>query len=171
VNKATIIARADEPILIIERQFDASPEKLFAAITRKDLVAKWWIGPGYTTKVEELNATTGGSWNFVQTNSEGHQFHFRGVFHLVVPPSEGRAALIIQTTEYEGLAEPGHVGLQKVELISKEDGKTNLVSTGTFLNVEDRDMLIRNGMETGMQNSYNKLDEVLKDLEVQDINQ
>ena len=163
MNKAIVTAKPGEPVMTIERNFDAPPEKVFMAMTRKDLVERWWIGPGYSVRVEELDAKNGGSWKFVQTNAKGDEFNFRGVFHLVKPPTVHEPGLIIQTTEYEGLPEPDHVGLEKLELIGTENGTTRMISRGIFLSVEDRDLLVKNGMEGGMQNTYNKLDEVLKD--------
>lgn len=127
-------------------------------MTRKDLVEKWWIGPGYDVRVEALEAHDGGSWKFVQTDKEGGEFSFHGVYHLISPE------LIIQTTEFDGLPEPGHVGMERVELHDLGNGKTKMVSTGTFMSVADRDALIQSGMEGGMQNTYNKLDEVLKEM-------
>ncbi len=131
-------------------------------MTQKDLVERWWIGPGYEVRVDELDAKNGGSWKFIQTNDEGRQYTFRGVFHLVRKPSTSQAGLIIQTHEYEIPSEPGSVGLQRIELTRVESGATRMISTGTFLSVADRDAVIESGMEGGMQHTYSKLDEILQ---------
>src|ERR1017187_4374309 len=110
MNKANLSAKPGEQTLIIEREFDAPTDKVFKALTQKELVEKWWVGPGYDVRIETLEAYNGGSWKFVQTNKEGQEFSFHGVYPLVTPE------LIIQTTEFDGLPEPGHVGIEKVEL-------------------------------------------------------
>src|SRR5258708_39729064 len=158
MNKATVTAKSGEQNIIIERVFDAPRDKVFAAMTQKDKVEQWWIGPGYDVRVERLDVRDGGSWKFVQRNKEGHEFSFHGVFHHVSPEC------IIQTTEFDGMPEPGHVGIEKMELFDLGDGKTKLVSTGTFMSVADRDGMLQSGMEEGMQQTYARLDEVLQEM-------
>ena len=70
--------------------------------------------------------------------------------------------MTVQTFEFDGLAERGHVSLQEIEVVEVGYGMTKLVSTGTCLSVEDRDGMISGGMEEGMQQTYAMLDEVLK---------
>lgn len=158
MNKAKVTAKPGEQSLMIEREFDAPVNKVFKAMTQKDLVEKWWIGPGYDVRVETLEAHDGGSWKFVQTDKDGNEFSFHGVFHKVSPE------LTVQTTEFDGLPEPGHVGMEKLELVDLGNGRTKFISGGTFMSVADRDMLIESGMEAGMQTTYNKLDEVLAEM-------
>jgi uncharacterized protein YndB with AHSA1/START domain len=71
--------------------------------------------------------------------------------------------LSIQTFEFDGLGEPGHVSLDKSELIDLGDGRTKLVTTSTFMNVADRDGMIQSGMEEGLQQTYQALDKVLEE--------
>ncbi len=158
MKKATVTARPGEQNIIIERLFDAPSDKVFAALTQKDKLEQWWIGPGYSMHVEHLDVRDGGSWKFVQTNKEGHTFSFHGVFHYISP------SCIIQTTEFDGLPESGHVGLEKMELFDLGNGTTRMVSTGTFMNVTDRDGMVQSGMEEGMQQTYARLDEVLQEM-------
>ena len=158
MKKATVTAKPGEQNIVIERVFDASRDKVFAALTQKDKVERWWIGPGYDVRVEQLDVREGGSWKFVQINQEGDEFSFHGVFHHVSP------ACIIQTTEFDGLPEPGHVELEKLELFDLGNGTTKLISTGTFMSAADRDGMLQSGMEEGMQQTYAKLDEVLQQM-------
>jgi uncharacterized protein YndB with AHSA1/START domain len=157
-NKAIVTAEPDVQTVKIERMFDAPRDKVFAAMTQKDKLEKWWVGPGYTNRVEQLDARDGGSWKFVQRDKEGHEFSFHGSYHKVSPE------LIIQTFEFDGLDEPGHVALDKMELIETDDGKTKMVTVSTFMSVADRDGMIQSGMEEGMQQTYSKLDEVLAEM-------
>jgi uncharacterized protein YndB with AHSA1/START domain len=155
MNKAIVTAKPGEPTVLIERTFDAPRDKVFAAMTQKDKVAKWWVGPGYETHVEKLEAHDGGSWKFVQKGKDGQEFAFHGSYHKVSPE------MTIQTFEFDGLPEPGHVSLEKMTL-TEVDGKTHMRSENTFMSVADRDGMLASGMEEGMQNTYSQLDEVLK---------
>ncbi len=155
MNKAKLTANQGEPLIHIERVLNGTPEKVFKALTTKELIEKWWVGPGYTITAEELDPRAGGTWKYVQTTDDGHKAAFFGVYHEVSPER------VIQTFEFDGLPERGHVILEKMELHATEDGKTRINITQSFLSVADRDGLLASGMEEGMQNTYNKLDDVL----------
>ncbi|MCD1259268.1 SRPBCC family protein [Paenibacillus athensensis] len=154
-NKAQVKADPAGQNIIVERVFNAPRDKVFAAMTQKDKLERWWTGPGYTNRVEHLDARDGGSWKFVQSGPNGEQFSFHGSFHLVTPE------MTIQTFEFDGLGEPGHVSLQKSELFDLGDGRTRLVATSTFMSAADRDGMLHSNMEEGMQMTYEALDQVL----------
>jgi hypothetical protein len=103
-NPTRITAEPGKQELIIVREFDAPRDLVFRAYTDPELF-KRWIGPrGYTTRIEAFEARSGGSWRYVQTDKDGNEYGFHGVNHDVTPPER-----IIQTFEYEGLPESGHV--------------------------------------------------------------
>lgn len=156
MNKAKVTAEPGTPFIHIERMFNASRDKVFAAMTQKDKLERWWTGPGYTNRVVHLDVRDGGSWHFVQSNEKGDEFSFHGSYHMVSPE------MTIQTFEFDGLGERGHVSMEKMELIDAGNGTTKLRVTSTFLSVEDRDGMLHSGMEEGMQTTYDRLDEVLK---------
>ena len=158
MNKATVTATPGTQTIDIERVFEAPREKVFAAMTTKDKIAKWWTGPGYSVKVEELDARSGGHWKFTHSDDKGNSFGFHGSYHLVSPE------MIIQTFEFDGLGEPGHVALEKATLEDLGDGRTKLQVHATYMSVEDRDGMIASGMEGGLQQTYNALDAVLADM-------
>ena len=138
------------------RTFDAPRELVFKAHTDPLMVPQWWGPAAYKTKVEKLDAKSGGSWRFVQSDDKGNVFGFHGVFHDVTAPER-----IVQTFEFEGF--PGHVGLDSMTL---EDigGKTRLVAVSVFQSVADRDGRVQSGMEGGMEEGFVRLDGLLKAL-------
>lgn len=159
-NKAIVTANPGESTIHIERVFDVSPEKYFSVVTNKDLIPKWWIGPGYDVAATEMDVREGGKWKFTQTMADGSaSFDFFGVYHEIAPNER-----IIQTFEFSGLPERGHVILEKMELESIEGGKTKLKVTQSFFSVQDRDGMLQSGMEAGMQNTYDTLDKVLAEV-------
>lgn len=153
-KKTKITADPGKQELFITREFDAPRELVFKAHTDPNLFAQW-IGPrGYITNVETFEPVSGGKWRFVQQDKDGNKFGFHGVFHEI---SLGR---IIQTFEFDGLPEGGHVSLETMILEELPDGRTRLTSQSVFQSVADRDGMIQSGMEHGVNEGYERLDEI-----------
>lgn len=148
-----IFVDPDVPLVRIVREFDAPPDKLFRAHADPELVVQW-IGPRrLETRVEHYDCRTGGSYRFVQTN-EGNEFWFHGSFHEVRP-----SELIIQTFTFEGV--PDEVALERLIFEDLGDGRTRLVSTSLVDSFEARDAFVASGMEEGIREGYERLDELL----------
>lgn len=156
-TKATVTANQGESTISIERIFDVSKDKLFKAISDKDLIQKWWTGPGYEVTVEAFEPKEGGKWRYVQ-HKDGEQMAFYGVIHEFGPDR------VVQTFEFSGLPERGHVIMEKMELTELPDGKTKLHVTQAFFNAQDRDGMLQSGMEDGMNQTYAVLEELAKTL-------
>lgn len=151
-----IIIEPQKQEILIEREFDAPRELVFEALTDPKLYAQW-IGPrGLTTTIETFEPRNGGSWRFTQKDQEGNKFAFHGVNHEVSPER------IISTFEFDGLPEPGHVLLDTLKLEELPGNRTKLTDQSVFQSVEDRDGMMQSGMEQGVNESYERLDEVLE---------
>lgn len=158
-NKAKIIIKSGKQELFIIREFDAPREIVFKAFTDPEIYAQW-IGPrGLTTNIETFESKNGGSWRYIQKDPEGNEFAFHGVNHEVLAPER-----IIGTFEFEGLPEKGHVILQTARFEALPD-RTKLTSQSVFLSVEDRDGMLQSGMEEGVNESYDRLDELLEKMQ------
>ena len=154
-HKTTITAEPGVQELFITREFDAPPALVFKAHTDPKLFARW-IGPhGLTTTLETFEPVSGGRWRFIQKDQDGNEFGFHGVFHEI---SEG---LMIQTFEFEGLPERGHVVLETTRLEELPGGRTRLSSQSVYQSVADRDGMVQAGMEHGVNEGYERLDEIL----------
>ncbi|HEY7488385.1 MAG TPA: SRPBCC family protein [Streptosporangiaceae bacterium] len=142
--------------IIIRRVFDAPPDVVFRAFTDPELVPKW-MGPAtYEAEVDRWNAESGGSWRFIHHAPDGTVYAFKGVFHDVAAPDR-----LVQTFEYEGT--PGHVSLETATF-EEVEGKTQYVSVSVFQSVEDRDAMVKSGMEEGAGEGYDRLAELLRSL-------
>jgi uncharacterized protein YndB with AHSA1/START domain len=139
-----------------ERVFDAPRERVFATYTDPELVPEWWGPRGTTTIVDVMDVRAGGSWRFVARDADGGETAFRGTYREVTPPER-----IVQTFEWEGM--PGHVS---VETASFEDlgDRTRVVTVAIFPTTEERDGMLGSGMEGGMNETYQRLDELLERL-------
>ncbi|HEX3589176.1 MAG TPA: SRPBCC family protein [Pseudonocardiaceae bacterium] len=156
MSKTRITAEPGIPQIIITREFDAPRDLVFRAHIDPELLVRW-LGPReLTLTVEHWDAHDGGTWRYVNTDAEGATYGFRGVFHGDPTP---RA--IVQTFEYEGT--PGQVALQTTTF-AEHDGRTLVRTVSVFQSVEDRDAMIASGMEHGVHDSGDRLEELLATL-------
>ena len=141
------------PLVRITREFDAPPAKVFRAHTDPELFVQW-VGPRDTeTRIDVFDCRTGGSYRFVSV-SDGEEYGFHGCFHEVRPNE-----VIVQTFTYEGF--PDGVALERLTLEDLGNGRTRLTATSLVDSFEGRDAFLSGGMETGVRESYERLDEVL----------
>lgn len=152
--KTKFVVEAGVASVVMTRVFSASRKRVFAAHTDPAEIPRWWGPRGHTTVVEALDAKRGGSWRFVQTDADGTEFSFRGVYHDVVPPER-----VINTFEYE--ARPARVALETLTL-EEVNGKTRLTDRYVFQTVEDRDWMTASGMEAGAVDSWDRLAELVE---------
>jgi uncharacterized protein YndB with AHSA1/START domain len=160
-NKLTkITAEPGKQEIIIEREFDAPRELVFKAFTDSTLYAQW-LGPHeLIMTLEVFEPRNGGSWRYVQKDPDGNEYAFHGVNHEVLAPER-----IISTFEFEGLPEKGHVTLETARFEALPGDRTKLTSQSIFQTVEDRDGMLQSGMEEGVNDSYNRLDELLEKMQ------
>ena len=152
-HETEIAADPDVPLVRITREFDAPPEKVFRAHTDPELLARW-NGPRSTElRIDHYDCRTGGSYRYLH-GSDGHEFSFRGCFHEVRP-----AELIVQTFTFEGV--PDGVALERLVFDDLGDGRTRLTSTSLVDSFEGRDAFVASGMEDGVREGYERLDELL----------
>jgi uncharacterized protein YndB with AHSA1/START domain len=157
MGKTQITAEPGTPFLQITREFDAPKELLFRAYTEPDLLVQW-LGPrSVTMKVDRYDVRDGGSWRYTHADDEGNEYGFHGVFHGQPSVEAG----IVQTFEFEGA--PGHVMLEWMTF-EERDGKTLLIGNSVAQSVEDRDAMVASGMESGVVEGYERLDELLSRL-------
>lgn len=156
-NQTTITAEPGKQEILITREFDAPRELVFKAFTDPKLLPQWW-GPRYlSTIVDKMDVKHGGQWRFINRDAEGNEFAFHGVYHQVLAPE-----CIIDTFEFEGLPETGHVTLETLKLEELPGGGTRLTSQSVFQSVADRDGALQSGMQEGINDTYNRLTELLK---------
>ena len=154
-NKTTVTAEPGKQELFITREFDASRELVFKAHTDPNLYIQW-VGPrDLTMTIQKFEMLTGGSYEYTHQR-EGHKYRFFGVTHDVEVPSR-----IIGTFEFDGLPERGHVIMGKTQFEELPGERTRLVHQSVFMSVADRDGMIQAGMERGVVEGYEKLDDLL----------
>ena len=154
-NKTNIIVEPDKQELFITREFDAPRELVYKAHIDPKLYVKW-LGPhGLEMILETFEPVSGGKYRYIHKDENG-EYAFNGVFHTMTEE------LMIQTFEFEGMPEPGNVTLDTMRLEKLPNNRTRVTIQSIFQSVADRDGMIQSGMETGINEGYEKLDKVLE---------
>jgi uncharacterized protein YndB with AHSA1/START domain len=156
-NKPQIIAEPGKLDITITREFEAPREFVFRAHIDPKLYIQWRGPRELTMKLEKFEPKFGGRWRYISKDKEGREFHFHGVFHEVLEPER-----IISTFEYDGLPEKGHAVLDVATFESLPLERTRLVERNVFLSVPDRDGMINSDMARGVNESFERLDELLE---------
>jgi uncharacterized protein YndB with AHSA1/START domain len=156
-GRTRIVAERGKQEVIITRIFDAPRNLLFKAHTDPDLIPEWWGPARLKTTINRMEARPGGMWRFVQRDAAGAAYAFHGVYHEVSPER------IVGTFEFEGM--PGHVSLDTVTF-EEIGNKTKLTEKTVFLTVEDRDGMMKEGMEEGILESMDRLDDLVKRIRI-----
>jgi uncharacterized protein YndB with AHSA1/START domain len=155
-NPLNLNVPVDTLAMEFTRDFDAPVQALFRAHAKPDLV-KQWLGPrDLEMTIERWDFATGGGYRYVHKNDSG-EFVFNGVFHKVRDNE-----LIIQTFEFEGAPDLVHIEFMWFEDLG--DDRSRLRGRSICPTVEARDGLLSSGMEGGMIESYERLDELVKTL-------
>ena len=141
------------PIIRITREFDAPPAKVFRAHTDPDLLVQW-LGPrDLEMTIDYFDCRTGGAYRYLHRRGSD-EFGFHGSFHEVRPDT-----VIVQTFTFEGV--PDGVALERAEFEELEGGRTRLAVTSLVGSFEERDAILASGMDHGVREGYDKLDELL----------
>jgi uncharacterized protein YndB with AHSA1/START domain len=158
-NKTIIKAEPGKQELFITREFEAPRELVFRAYTDEKIYAQW-LGPNnLETWFDVFEPVSGGKYKFTQKDKDGNQYSFHGVTHEVVPNER-----IIGTFEFDGLPETGHVTLETTRFEALPGNRTRVTSQSIFQSVSDRDGMIASGMEHGVVEGYERLDDILETL-------
>jgi uncharacterized protein YndB with AHSA1/START domain len=154
-NKTAINVEPGKQELFITREFDAPRELVYKTHIDPDLYVQW-LGPhGYEMVLETFEPHSGGRYRYIHKDNDGNEFGFHGVFH------EMSEELMIQTFEFEGLPEPGHVVLDTMRLEELPGNRTRVTIQSVYQSIADRDGMVESGMERGVNEGYERLDELL----------
>ena len=154
MSRPEIIVEPNSQVIHINTTYNGPRELVFKAHTDPDLIPQWY-GPRFlTTEVDKLEARPGGQWRFLNRDDEGNVYAFHGVYHDVVAPER-----LVQTFEYEGM--PGHVVLETAVFEDLGGGKTRVETQSIFQSIEDRDGMVASGMEVGINDGYDRMNELM----------
>jgi uncharacterized protein YndB with AHSA1/START domain len=148
---ATVTLPTDEQILIT-REFDAPRHLVFRAWTTPELVRRWWTAKRGEMTTCEIDLRVGGAWRYVMVADGGFEVAFHGEYREIVPNER-----IVSTEVYE--ARPEGEAVDTLTL-TEVDGRTTVTLLVQHTSKEDRDAHIDSGMEAGLQDALDLLEEV-----------
>jgi uncharacterized protein YndB with AHSA1/START domain len=158
MSKTQISAPPGVPFVDIAREFNAPPELLYRAYSEPDLV-KQWLGPRRLEMIiEKWDLRDGGSYRYIHRDEAGNDFGFHGVFHSTTLDN------MVQTFEFEGV--PGHVALDKLSFEDLGGGRTMVRTHSVYQSVDDRDGMVQAGMADGVNEGFDRLEELLERMAV-----
>ncbi|TXN29703.1 SRPBCC family protein [Lacisediminihabitans profunda] len=153
-NPTTITAQPGTPFLDIVREFDAPREKVYRAYTDAALVTQWMGPRRLSMDLTSWDVRPGGSWGFFNRDADGTEYQFHGVFHAVTPGEH-----ILWTFEFDGA--PGHVSLESIDF-DDLGSRSRVRIHAVYQSVEDRDAMAAGGMESGVTEGFERMDELLQ---------
>ena len=154
-NRAKVTTPSDEEILIT-REFDAPKHLVYKAYTTPDLVSRWWPGKRGEMQSCEIDLRVGGRWRYVMRTADGFEVAFHGEFSEIVPNER-----LVTTEVYEG-APPGLAAPINIVTFEEAGGRTTMSILMQVESREMRDMIIDSGMEGGMQEQMDLLEELVR---------
>jgi uncharacterized protein YndB with AHSA1/START domain len=151
----TVSTPSDHEI-VLARDFDAARHLVFDALTRPELLKRWYGARGWNLVVCEVDLRVGGTWRFVSRGPDGTDLGHGGVYRVIQPP--GR---LVYTELFDNQSYPGE-SLISHELVERA-ARTTLVTTIRYATREGRDRVLRYPMARGVGESYDRLAAVLVD--------
>jgi uncharacterized protein YndB with AHSA1/START domain len=154
---AKVTLPTDEQILIT-REFDAPKELVYKAFTAPDLVKRWWHANRGEVTVAEIDLRVGGKWRYVSITDDETEVGFHGEYLEIVPEER-----IVSTEIYEGLPEgvsEEEAATVNTATFAEADGRTALTILVQATSKESRDAIIESGMEAGLQDALDLLEQV-----------
>ena len=153
-RKATVTLPSDEQILIT-REFDAPRHLVYKAWTTPELVKRWWSGHRGEMKVAEIDLRVGGRWRYVMVANGGFEVAFHGEYREIVPNQR-----IVNTEVYELPGAADAEGALNTVTFTEVDGRTTLTLLVEVPTRELRDEILSSGMEVGMQEQMELLEQL-----------
>ncbi len=158
-NSAVVTLPSDTQILIT-REFDAPAHLIYKAWTTPELIKRWWSSKRGAVTIADVDLRVGGKWRWVMMTDSGMEVAFRGWYREIVPNKR-----LVYTEMYEGVQQSeDEEGTLNTTTLMERGGSTFVTTLVEAYTREVRDMIIESGMEAGMQDAMDLLEQVAKEL-------
>jgi uncharacterized protein YndB with AHSA1/START domain len=134
------------------REFNAPRHLVFKAWTTPELIKRWWNAKRGVVTLAEVDLRVGGKWRWVMMADGGFEVAFHGEYREIAPDER-----LVYTEVFEGAPESGALNTMT---LAEADGRTTATMLMDFRNQADRDAVIASGMEDGLQDALDLLEEV-----------
>jgi uncharacterized protein YndB with AHSA1/START domain len=141
--------------IVMTRVFDAPRHLVWEALTRPELLKRWFVGPpGWSLAVCEITLQVGGAYRYVWLGPNGSKMGMGGDYSEIAAPER-----IVVTERFDEAWYPGDA--VNTLVLTERDGKTTVTQTVTYESQEARDAVLQTGMEGGVATMYDRLAEML----------
>jgi uncharacterized protein YndB with AHSA1/START domain len=151
---------ADQPVIIVTREFSATRETVWEAWTRPELMARWWGPHGFINPVCELDVREGGRWRIEMQGPDGRTYPSRGAYRAVSPPER-----LVYTDEAAPEAaawgDKPPPGMETTVELEDLDRRTRLTATSRFASFDERDRALKLAVMEGFIQAMERLDELV----------
>lgn len=154
MSKTNLVVMREALAFEMARVFDAVPERVWRIYTDPTMIPKWWGPRILITIVDKMDVRVGGGWRYIQKDTDGNEFAFRGEYKLVEPPHN-----LVYTFEFEPMA--GQIVTDHCRFEALPGGKTRVIVKTICDNLEALDGLLQSGMEGGVNESWERLEALL----------
>jgi uncharacterized protein YndB with AHSA1/START domain len=155
-TRSAVVTLPASTQIMITRQFDAPRHLVYRAWTTPELIRRWWAGDRGKVTSAEVDLRPGGRWRYVMTANGGFEVAFHGEYREIVPDQR-----IVSTEVFEGMPDAAAVS---TATFAEQDGRTTLTILVEHTSQEHRDMHLNSGMEEGMNESLDHLEQVAASL-------
>jgi uncharacterized protein YndB with AHSA1/START domain len=144
--------------IVLTRLFDAPRDLVFEAMTTPEHVRRWWgnLDERYSMPICEIDLRVGGSWRFVGRGPMG-EYGFHGEYREIVRPER-----LVFTEIYDPFPDVESV---VTSVFAQEGSKTRLTVTALYPSLEVRDSVMKTGMANGAATSYDRLEDLVQELQ------
>lgn len=154
---SAVVTLPSDTEILIRRDFDAPRRLIFKAWTTPELVKRWWHANRGTCTTTDIDLRVGGKWRWVMVTDNGFEVAFHGEYREVVPDER-----LVYTEVYEGapLADDGEEAALNTVTLTEQGGRTQVTTLVKVRTKAVRDTILESGMEAGMQDAYDLLEQV-----------
>jgi uncharacterized protein YndB with AHSA1/START domain len=157
-RSAKVTLPADN-LILITREFDAPKHLVYEAYTTPEHVRRWWNAKRGEVTTCEIDLRVGGLWRYVMVTDGGDEVAFHGEYREIVPDER-----LVSTEAYEGVPDPDANATLNTATFEEADGRTTLTILIDAPSKDVRDAIIESGMEDGLQDALDLLQEVASSL-------
>ena len=151
-SRTAVVTLPTDTQILITREFGAPRHLVYKAWTTPELIRRWWSGDHGEVTIAEVDLRPGGTWRYVMTANGGFEVAFHGEYREIIPGER-----IVSTEIFEGMPDAEAV---VTTTFTEKDGRTTLAMLVQHATREHRDAHINSGMEDGMQESMDHLEQV-----------
>jgi uncharacterized protein YndB with AHSA1/START domain len=156
---SAVLTLPSDTEILVTREFNAPRHLVWKVLTEPDLIKRWWAGQRGTVTDVSVDLRVGGTWRYVMTADGGFEVAFHGEFRELDAP-EG----MVQTEVFEGMPDGDSEPSLNHYTLTEHDGRTTMTVRTVVSGKDVRDMIIATGMEGGMQEAYDLLEELAANL-------